>query len=83
MRKFCVSHYLSFLRMREWRDIHEQISQVLAEEPGFAMNTQPAAPEWLTELRMAWRAFDRDRDAPGVRDRMQAAAAAAREACRK
>ena len=45
MRKFCVSHYLSFLRMREWRDIHEQISQVLAEEPGFAMNTQPAAPE--------------------------------------
>ena len=45
MRKFCVSHYLSFLRMREWRDIHEQISQVLAEEPGFAMNTQPAPPE--------------------------------------
>ena len=45
MRKFCVSHYLSFLRMREWRDIHEQISQVLAEEPGFAMNSQPAAPE--------------------------------------
>ena len=45
MRKFCVSHYLSFLRMREWRDIHEQISQVLAEEPGFAVNTQPAAPE--------------------------------------
>lgn len=45
MRKFCVSHYLSFLRMREWRDIHEQISQVLAEEPGFAMNTQPASTE--------------------------------------
>jgi len=45
MRKFCVSHYLSFLRMREWRDIHEQISQVLAEEPGFAMNTQPAPAE--------------------------------------
>ena len=45
MRKFCLSHYLSFLRMREWRDIHEQISQVLAEEPGFAMNTQPASPE--------------------------------------
>ena len=45
MRKFCVSHYLSFQRMREWRDIHEQISQVLAEEPGFAMNTQPATPE--------------------------------------
>ncbi len=45
MRKFCVSHYLSFLRMREWRDIHEQICQVLGEEEGFAMNTQPASPE--------------------------------------
>jgi ATP-dependent helicase HrpA len=45
MRKFCVSHYLSFLRMREWRDIHEQITQVLGEEPGFVMNTQPASPE--------------------------------------
>jgi len=45
MRKFCVSHYLSFLRMREWRDIHEQISQVLAEEEGFAINTQPAPAE--------------------------------------
>lgn len=45
MRKFCASHYLSFLRMREWRDIHEQITQVLGEEPGFVMNTQPASSE--------------------------------------
>ena len=45
MRKFCVSHYLSFLRMREWRDIHEQICQVLGDEPGFVMNTHPATPE--------------------------------------
>jgi ATP-dependent helicase HrpA len=45
MRKFCVSHYLSFLRMREWRDIHEQICQVLAEEDGFTLNTQPASPD--------------------------------------
>ena len=45
MRKFCAGHYLSFLRMREWRDIHEQICQVLAEEPGFSLNTQPATPD--------------------------------------
>lgn len=45
MRKFCKSHYLSFLRMREWRDIHEQIGQLLAEERGFAPNTTPASPE--------------------------------------
>jgi len=31
-RKFCKSHYLSFQRMREWRDIHKQIWSVLAEQ---------------------------------------------------
>ena len=45
MRKFCKSHYLSFQRMREWRDIHEQISLILAEESGFAENATPASPE--------------------------------------
>ncbi|MFZ5774504.1 MAG: ATP-dependent RNA helicase HrpA [Thermodesulfobacteriota bacterium] len=44
MRKYCKAHYLSFPRMREWRDIHEQICLILAEEPGFAINTQPAPP---------------------------------------
>ena len=31
MRKFCKKHFLSFLRMREWRDIHEQIWSILAD----------------------------------------------------
>ena len=43
MRKFCKGHYLSFQRLREWLDIHEQIQRILAEEQGFAMNEQPAA----------------------------------------
>ncbi|HIJ78201.1 MAG: ATP-dependent RNA helicase HrpA [Desulfobulbaceae bacterium] len=43
MRKFCKSHYLSFQRMREWRDIHEQITSILKEEDGYTINTQPAA----------------------------------------
>ncbi len=42
MRKFAKSHYLSYLRLAEWLDIHEQIARILAEEPGFAMNTVPA-----------------------------------------
>ena len=29
MKKFCKKHYLSFKRIREWRDIHAQISAVL------------------------------------------------------
>ncbi|MFU8848711.1 MAG: ATP-dependent RNA helicase HrpA [Opitutales bacterium] len=29
LRKFCRSHYLSYQRMREWRDIHHQLERVL------------------------------------------------------
>jgi ATP-dependent helicase HrpA len=31
LRKFCKSHYLSYLRMREWRDIHQQLVLVMKE----------------------------------------------------
>ncbi|MDP7353649.1 MAG: ATP-dependent RNA helicase HrpA [Desulfobacterales bacterium] len=31
MKKFCKDHYLSFKRMREWRDIHTQILAILKE----------------------------------------------------
>ncbi|MFQ5485414.1 MAG: DUF3418 domain-containing protein, partial [Desulfobacterales bacterium] len=31
MKKFCRDHYLSFKRMREWRDIHTQILNILKE----------------------------------------------------
>ena len=31
LKKFCKNHYLSFKRMREWCDIHAQISGVLKE----------------------------------------------------
>jgi ATP-dependent helicase HrpA len=31
MKKYCRSHYLSFRRMREWRDIHFQIGTILKE----------------------------------------------------
>ncbi len=36
-KKFCKAHYLSFKRMREWRDIHAQISEILKE---YALNHQ-------------------------------------------
>lgn len=32
MRAFCKEHFLSFARMREWWDVHEQITTILAEE---------------------------------------------------
>lgn len=32
MRKFCKEHFLSYRRMREWKDIHNEISAILKEE---------------------------------------------------
>ncbi len=31
LKKFCRDHFLSFRRMREWTDIHRQISRILKE----------------------------------------------------
>jgi ATP-dependent helicase HrpA len=29
LKKFCKEHFLSFARMREWRDVHDQLSAVI------------------------------------------------------
>ena len=39
MRKFCRQHFLSFARMREWRDIHTQLTGTLREIGGFRLET--------------------------------------------
>ena len=31
LRKFCKAHFLSFVRMREWRDIHRQLAGSLLD----------------------------------------------------
>lgn len=31
MRKFCKANFLSYLRMREWRDIHSQLEEIVEE----------------------------------------------------
>ena len=36
LRKFCTAHFLSFMRMREWRDVHAQLEDTLRERDGFA-----------------------------------------------
>ncbi|PKN60496.1 MAG: ATP-dependent RNA helicase HrpA, partial [Deltaproteobacteria bacterium HGW-Deltaproteobacteria-11] len=38
MRKFCREHFLSYRRMREWRDVHDQIRMILNEQEE---NTKP------------------------------------------
>jgi ATP-dependent helicase HrpA len=39
LRRFCRDHFLSYTRMREWRDIHGQLLDVLKERDGFKMTS--------------------------------------------
>jgi len=56
LKRFCKTHFLSFRRMREWRDVHAQLSEVLkeyglennkhrAEKTRVANNTSPQIPD--------------------------------------
>ena len=40
-RKYCREHFLSFRRMREWQDVHEQINQILTEQKFKKRNAPP------------------------------------------
>ena len=42
LKKFCTSHYLSWQRMREWFDVHDQILRLLRGLNNFTINTTPA-----------------------------------------
>jgi ATP-dependent helicase HrpA len=48
LRRFCRDHFLSYTRMREWRDIHAQLLDVLRERDDFKVTSvfdaAPAAP---------------------------------------
>ena len=39
LRRFCRDHFLSYTRMREWRDIHAQLLDVLQERDGFKLTS--------------------------------------------
>jgi ATP-dependent helicase HrpA len=41
--KFCREHFLSYRRMREWRDIFEEIRSILNELGDFTENSSPAS----------------------------------------
>ncbi len=40
-RKYCAEHFLSFKRMRDWQDVHEQINRILTEERFKRKNPAP------------------------------------------
>jgi ATP-dependent helicase HrpA len=41
LRKLCHAHFLSYLRMREWRDLHEQIRELILDMH-YKENDKPA-----------------------------------------
>ncbi|MDG5814943.1 ATP-dependent RNA helicase HrpA [Chitinispirillales bacterium ANBcel5] len=43
MRKFCKEHFLSYLRMREWNDVYQQLHDTLCKMKGFKENTSAAS----------------------------------------
>jgi len=43
LKKFCKRYYLSFQRMREWFDLHEQMSRILDRHKGFKENSNEAS----------------------------------------
>lgn len=45
LRKYCKAHFLSYIRMREWFDIHTQIMQVITGELKLKPNTSDAGYE--------------------------------------
>ncbi|PID72836.1 MAG: ATP-dependent RNA helicase HrpA [Desulfobulbus propionicus] len=43
LSKFCKHNYLSWQRMREWIDVHEQLQRLLRQKHAFFQNTEKAS----------------------------------------
>ncbi|PIE59349.1 MAG: ATP-dependent RNA helicase HrpA [Desulfobulbus propionicus] len=47
LSRFCRAHYLSWQRMREWLDVHEQLRRIVAGKKGFPLNETAAEYDGL------------------------------------
>ncbi len=52
LRKLCQDQYLSYLRMREWRDVHQQLHALVADM-GFHESSAPASYEAVHRALLA------------------------------
>jgi ATP-dependent helicase HrpA len=43
LKKFCKAHFLSFQRMREWFDLHDQLDRIVSKKKGFVTNSVEAS----------------------------------------
>jgi ATP-dependent helicase HrpA len=47
LKKFCKLNFLSFQRMREWLDLHDQLERILKKREGFDNNVADASYEQI------------------------------------
>ncbi len=52
LRICCQEHFLSFMRMREWMDVHQQLKRVVTES-GMRLNAAPAAYDTIHRSLLA------------------------------
>ena len=52
-RGWCKEHFLSYLRLTEWHDVHSQVMDVVKGELKLVPNTQPASYEALHRALLA------------------------------
>jgi ATP-dependent helicase HrpA len=53
LKRFCRDNYLSFQRMRDWFDLHAQLSRILATQQGFTDNSRDGSYEQIHKSLMA------------------------------
>ena len=53
LKKYCASHFLSFQRMREWFDLHTQLSRIVDRREGFSDNSSDASYEQIHKSFLA------------------------------
>jgi len=47
LKKYCKTHFLSFQRMREWFDLHEQLDRILSKREGFLEHNSESSYEQI------------------------------------
>ena len=53
LKKFCKAHFLSYQRMREWLDLHEQLQRIFEKRTGLTDNLADASYEQIHKSLLA------------------------------
>ncbi len=53
LKKYCKANFLSFQRMREWFDLHDQLERILSVREGFTDNISDASYEQIHRSLLA------------------------------